>query len=139
MLLDIVAVAVGIPAVAIDAVVMHGHEPHARFDQTPSHQARLAKQVTAIAVAQLRRFAADVDRLAGLARGHQRKRPLAKSVEAGGMLRVVEPAAPGIELSEQRLPLPLAVERDPFAGRHARWLEGQLFVGAVSPIRVVGR
>ena len=60
MVLQIVAAAVRIPTVAVDAVVMDGDKPHARFDQPPRHQAGLPVQMPAVAVAQRGRFLSNV-------------------------------------------------------------------------------
>ena len=60
MLLDIITVAMRIPTVAIHTVVVHRYEADTGLDEPPGHQARLAKQMAAVAVPDLGRLAANV-------------------------------------------------------------------------------
>jgi hypothetical protein len=64
-------------------VPVNGHQADSRLDQPPGQQAALAKQVFSIAVAELLRFAIELEGLAGGARGDQTKGLLVIAVQIG--------------------------------------------------------
>ena len=90
---------------------MHGHVPHARLDQAAGQQHRLAEQVAAILVAQVGRFLADIEGLAGFLRSGQVQGAGLEFLEGHHRGRVFNRPQLRVELPGQCLPAGDAVER----------------------------
>src|SRR5207249_2404954 len=87
------------------AVPKDGDELTAGLDEPPGRQAGLAEERHAVALADFRRLAADVERLAHLAGTEERERQLLELIERGGPLALgvtIQPQPLAVELGQQR-------------------------------------
>ena len=90
---------------AVDLMVVDGHEPHARFHQPARQEHALAVLGAPVAVAEPGIFAVEVERVSNGFRAEQPERLLAIAVESAGARGRVGPAELAVDHAEERLRL----------------------------------
>ena len=127
----------GVPAIAIDAVVVDGDKSNTCLDQSPGHQGRLPEQVSTVLVAQRAGFLLKVQCLACLIGGHQVECTFSELVHGINVQGIFCHVPLLVELVQQGGTSLDSVQRYPCAWLQSGDSKVKFFIGTVTEVWIV--